>query len=79
MSEKFTVYGKKSCSFCIKAVELLDKKMHEFTYIDVTEDKDALTKIKALGCTTVPQIFETNMDIHIGGYSDLENYFGERL
>lgn len=71
----FVIYGKSDCKFCDKAVVLLTANGYDITYIDVKEDKEALNKIKGMGCTTVPQIFHGGK--HIGGFTDLQQHLGE--
>lgn len=71
----FVVYGKKGCTFCVRAVDLLTSKDYDYKYVDVMEDEASLNKIKAMGCKTVPQIFKE--DIHIGGFTELQDYIKE--
>lgn len=76
----FTVFGKKNCPYCTRAVELLDSEKKEFIYKDVGTNNDLLTEMRDAvhGATgkypeTVPQIFVD--DQHIGGYTELVAYF----
>lgn len=69
----YKIYGKPSCPYCVKATDLLYSLGKQFTYIDVSEDAEALAYIKAQGFTTVPQVYLG--EDHIGGYTELEQYF----
>ena len=60
----FTVFGKENCPYCVRAKELLQSKLLEFTYRDVVEDEVAFLQMnswvaEATGfpVRTVPQIF----------------------
>lgn len=66
-----TVFGRKGCSYCDKAVAYLDRLNIEHTYIDVNEDFEAaLDLAKTFGqYKTVPQIVIDNE--LIGGYTEL--------
>ena len=54
---KVDVYGKEVCAHCVTAKSILTKRGIAFNYIDVGIDSAALSFIKELGFTTVPQIF----------------------
>lgn len=65
------IYTTPYCPYCGWAKELLGRKGVAYTEIDVSGDRDlraAMTQ-RALGRTTVPQIFIG--DTHIGGCDDL--------
>ncbi|MDT3684807.1 MAG: glutaredoxin 3 [Pseudorhodoplanes sp.] len=65
------IYTTPYCPYCGWAKELLGRKGVDYTEIDVSGDRDlraAMTQ-RALGRTTVPQIFIG--DTHIGGCDDL--------
>ena len=69
------VYGKPDCPYCEKAKNILDSKNVEYSYIDITEDKNAHHFIKVeKGLKTVPQIF-VNGEYH--GESDSAITVGE--
>lgn len=71
---RVTIYGKVSCSYCMKAKALagLHFDQGEVNYIDMDEhglDKAALQRICGSAVTTIPQIFLDGK--HIGGYGEL--------
>lgn len=68
----YTIYGTPSCSFCVKAKELLDSKGIEYTYLDIQHNLENRNEVmaKVPNLKTVPQIFDGNR--HIGGYTELE-------
>lgn len=69
----YIVYGKPGCGFCTQAVNLLTAKGYtegtSFQYVDLTQDANALTKLKELGFRSVPQIYEDER--HVGGFTEL--------
>lgn len=77
----FTVYGKESCKFCKKAIELLEENEEFYEYVDITLEGNESYRnmLKNMAATTVPQIFENHpdnpdADIYIGGFDDLSIY-----
>jgi glutaredoxin len=64
------IYGKSSCSFCRKAVELVQNENYTFTELTSSLHNDIKRKINNFG--TVPIVFLD--DKFIGGYSDLEDF-----
>lgn len=69
---KVVVYGAPDCSYCVKAVELLEREQTPYTYHDVTKDLEALQMLKDRKLRTVPQVWVGN--IHIGGYTQLREH-----
>jgi len=71
--EIFTVYGKHTCPYCVKAVELLEDNdiMHTFYDLNAFEDTSLLEEIVPSHHNTIPIIFKG--DIFIGGYDDLDS------
>ena len=66
----YTVYGKKGCSFCEKAVRLLENTQESYNYIDIDKLPEAREYIQSIGAKTVPQVFDDD-DNRIGGYEEL--------
>lgn len=73
---KIVIYGKDSCSYCKRAVELakqLKSQSHgDYEYIDIVEagiDAVALGELVGKPVRTVPQIFVEGEPI--GGYTEL--------
>ena len=69
----YTVYSKKNCSFCDRAITLLEDLNHQVIVKKIDEDIAHFTEMrqKAPAMRTMPVIFKNN-DL-IGGYSDLIN------
>jgi len=67
---KIIIYSGKSCPFCVRAKQLLERKGAKFEEILVQdqETKEEMMK-KSGGRMSVPQIFID--DKHIGGFDDL--------
>ncbi|QBX33663.1 glutaredoxin 3 [Paracoccus liaowanqingii] len=64
------IYTTRTCPFCIRAKQLLDKKGAAYTEIDVGTDpalRDKMTK--RAGKRSVPQIFVGQT--HVGGCDEL--------
>lgn len=72
----FKIIGTASCPHCIKAERLLEALDYPYTkeLLDTDEKKAAF---KALGFTTVPQIYRG--DFLIGGHSDLVQAIKDKL
>lgn len=72
-----TMYSSNWCGFCRAAKALLKERGLEFQEIDVTADPNRkMEMMERSGRRTVPQIFFG--DEHIGGYTDLRDYFEEQ-
>jgi glutaredoxin len=56
---------------------MLDETNYEYTIIDVTKDKGALTYIKDNGHKTVPQVYLN--DIHINKKTNTQEYTSAKL
>jgi len=64
------IYTTPSCSFCVRAKRLLDRKKVPYEEIDVGGDHEARVRLmERTGRRTVPQIFIG--DKHVGGSDDL--------
>lgn len=69
----WVILTKQGCVWCDKAKELMDKKIGDYTEMDIFSSTGLMSFLKASGLNTVPQIFQ---DGHlIGGYKDLEALF----
>ena len=71
----YTVYSKKNCSFCDRAIMLLEDRDHKVVIKKIDEDISFFTEMrdKAPLMKTMPVIFKENQ--LIGGYSDLIDSF----
>jgi glutaredoxin 3 len=65
------VYGTRSCGYCRRAEDLLERNRIPFTKIDVTGDADARAALieRSGGRRTVPVIFIDGQAV--GGYREL--------
>ncbi|PZQ65796.1 MAG: glutaredoxin 3 [Phenylobacterium zucineum] len=68
---QITIYTKPYCPYCIRAVDLLEKKGVEFTEIEAAFDPEKRQEMiqRAHGRATFPQIFIGEQ--HIGGCDDM--------
>lgn len=67
---KVTIYTKPYCPYCIRAVDLLEKKGVAFTEIEAAFDPDKRQEMMTRsGRTTFPQIFIG--ETHVGGCDDI--------
>lgn len=73
MSE-YTVYSKRNCSYCVRAIELLESKglTHDVKKIDEDQNLFLEMRQKAPFMRTMPVIFRN--DQLVGGYQDLFQY-----
>jgi glutaredoxin len=75
------IYSIDGCSFCKKAMQLLDSVGMKYTQIKINnEDKNEFFKEKAAltgGYKYFPVIF--NMDVFIGGYAELEKMLNKQI
>lgn len=64
-----TIYGKKSCPWCVKAVKLAETYEFKYTYIDIEEGNNREKLLEKLpDLKTVPQIWWHQR--HLGGYEN---------
>lgn len=72
---KYTIIMRSApkCDYCERAKALLDSKGIKYELIDLAGRETAIRVFKALGCTTVPLIIDSNSRV-IGGYDDLVEY-----
>jgi len=81
MNEKYILYVKKKCCFCVKAVSLLEEKQRQYSIIALGDNQKLLNEVKfANQWPTFPIIFiQDPDDAHsfrlIGGYTDLFEHF----
>jgi glutaredoxin 3 len=65
-----TIYTRPYCSYCVRAVALLEDKGVDFTEIEAGFDPDKRAEMmRRSGRATFPQIFVG--DTHVGGCDDL--------
>jgi len=74
----FTVYTKSTCSYCVKAKQLLSSKSIEFLEKNIETQELRLELLARYPeVKTVPQIYLG--DVRIGGYDDLVKYFEQTI
>lgn len=71
MAATVEIYTWRSCPYCIRAKDLLNRKGVEFTEYGIDGDEAARAKMaeRANGRRSLPQIFINNE--HVGGCDDL--------
>ena len=77
---RFFVYGRASCPFCVMACDFLAANQKEYIFFDHAGDEDFIEEVKNFYETkTVPVILINDLDVgattKIGGYTDLLEYF----
>ena len=73
--DRFTVFGKEGCGFCVRAKKVLEDGGLPFRYIDIHKEgisKEGLEKTVGKPVETVPQVFHGQT--HIGGFTELDAY-----
>ena len=73
--QRFTVFGRPDCGYCVRAKQLLQAKKYEFRWVDINAEgisKADLEKTVGKRVDTVPQIFHGQQ--HIGGFTELNHY-----
>ena len=76
--QRFTIFGRPDCGFCVRAKHLLESKGYAFRWVDINAEgisKADLEKTVGKPVETVPQIFHGQE--HIGGYTELERYVND--
>jgi len=71
MTPKVEIYTWRSCPFCIRAKDLLNKKGVDFVEYSIDGDEAARAQMaqRAGGRRSVPQVFINNQ--HLGGCDDI--------
>jgi glutaredoxin 1 len=78
--DRFTVFGRPGCGFCVRAKEVLEAKELPMLYVDIHAkgiSKADLEKTVGKPVETVPQIFHGQK--YIGGYTELDAYLKNEL
>jgi glutaredoxin len=68
----WTVYGKRTCGYTVRAMNLLGGKGIRYNFVDVSDTVARDKIIRASGIKTVPVIYKGKT--LIGGCTDLERY-----
>ena len=74
MKNRFVIFTREDCYWCIKAKDLLDSESYGYFVWDVNDNGFAKEFLRDSGLNTVPQIYHNGR--YIGGYEALENFLG---
>lgn len=77
--ERVTIFGRMSCGYCVRAIQLCESKNLEHEFIDMIREgisKADLAKKIDKPVLTVPQILVG--DEHIGGYTEFAQFLRQR-
>ena len=74
-SKTYTVYSKRNCSFCVRAIDLIEHQGFQVQVKKIDENSEYFQEMRNLAPSmrTMPVIFKDNN--LIGGYSDLVEHF----
>ena len=74
-SDIYTVYSKRNCSFCVRAIDLIEHQGFQVQVKKIDENSEYFQEMRNLAPSmrTMPVIFKDNN--LIGGYSDLVEHF----
>ncbi len=72
--QQWSMYTQPGCSFCELAKITLTERGIPFFEIDISENAQALAKLRLSNLRTVPQIYDDEGN-HIGGYDELRKKF----
>ena len=78
--DRFTVFGRPGCGFCVQAKRVLEDRELPFRYVDIHAEgisQADLEKTVGKPVRTVPQIFHGKQ--YIGGYTELAEYLKTEL
>ena len=75
--DKYTIYSRNVCSYCVAAKNLLASKNLDFIEKNIDQSQNFFNEMRQLAPTmrTVPVIFKNNE--LIGGYAELLNTFND--
>lgn len=78
-NKKFTIYGRLSCPFCLKAIEVCKDKNLDYQFFDILESDEHNKNLEKLSKennhSTVPLVLVDNN--FLGGCDSLLLYLGE--
>lgn len=74
-----TIYSKKNCQFCDKAIALLELKNVQYTVVKIDEDDAARDFVLGEGHRSVPQIYKDGKLFVEGGFQGLQKLTDEEL
>jgi len=80
MDDRFIIYGKLSCPFCVYAIDFCKAQKVEYCFVDCSNRDEDLKEFKNFyNQETVPIILANNtvtgLVKKVGGYTDLLDYF----
>lgn len=79
IEDRFIIFGRSTCPFCMHAVDFCVAKNLQFAFLDYKDREDILEEKKTFyEQKTVPIILANNLETgytkKVGGYSDLLEY-----
>lgn len=74
-----TVYSKKNCPFCDKAIALLELKNVKYEVVKIDENDEARDFVLSEGHRSVPQIYKDGKVFVQGGFQGLQKLTDEEL
>ena len=72
----YIMVSRRNCPYCDKAKQLINSKGGSVSHYSLEESKWILDLFKKADIKTVPQIW-TFRGEHIGGYTELKEYFND--
>ena len=74
-SDTYIVYSKRNCSFCVRAIDLIEYQGFQVQVKKIDENSEYFQEMRNLAPSmrTMPVIFKDNS--LIGGYSELVEHF----
>tara|TARA_A100001015_G_C15033182_1_gene734467 strand:- start:1308 stop:1559 length:252 start_codon:yes stop_codon:yes gene_type:complete len=83
MDDKFYIYGRSSCPFCVEACNLLKTTNMWYKFFDLETDRRFLDEAKKFyGYETVPLVLKIDSKTHtavfVGGYDKLKESLNVR-
>jgi len=73
LTTDYTVFGRASCPYCTKAVDLLERNSSNYSYVSLDSHPESLkeTLKEYLNWKTVPMIFRYGS--FVGGFTELKD------
>lgn len=78
MAANYIVYGRKSCQFCKRAMDLIGFNGQKGTFVELSKDANALAEMIHRGIDSFPVVvvsYDDGTEEFIGGYDDLVKWF----
>tara|TARA_B100001094_G_scaffold246378_1_gene243025 strand:- start:977 stop:1228 length:252 start_codon:yes stop_codon:yes gene_type:complete len=80
-NNRFFIIGRKSCPFCVHAIDFCKAKNYKYQFFDFSHNLEALEEYKEFyNQKTVPIILSNNLETgytkKVGGYTNLLDFTG---